>query len=540
VVGRVAGAMRGARGVLPLVAVALTACGRTGLFVIPQENAEDAGTSDAGTQDDGSADVVEEPLAPSDVRGQVVIHYTTDTGVEDRPVDLTKVAIEAYAELAQGGFARVTGSGASDGTFLVPQVPGGPFLLRLGSTVLVHPARQVSFESYTAGRPNATVNHPGFYFPLTLDGLSPWESLPSDLQQLVLLSSNAGCVAPLLLGTFLQVGATSMQNDLAVSQQAPTIDAMQGDHAVIAQFTQQEQPNASGDYYVNQLTGSLDVPSPELSAPSPQALQGTLQPVAFDQHVTVNLNLPAFEAQSADLVPNGTPRAFFVEIYAYANTPSPARTRLRDFGFGEVGFGDPVRPSEVGWPLVGLGVPWRTVGAFPLTFGNPFPGWSTWVKAEYGAQGTIAMPLPDGGTSDVPVSQGSVVHFARLSSLAQGSIAPMLTPPRDIRIDGADAFAGAGHVSASPTFTWTGATSLDPAFDGGTISYGLTVTPLSGDPTATSLTFLTTETRVTIPPELLTPGTLYNANVSARAIPGQDPSNPAYDLASVWTGLFSP
>jgi hypothetical protein len=276
VVGRVAGAMRGARGVLPLAAVALAACGRTGLFVIPQENAEDAGTSDAGTQDDGSADVVEEPLAPSDVRGQVVIHYTTDTGVEDRPVDLTRVAIEAYAELAQGGFARVAGSGASDGTFLVPQVPGGPFLLRLGSTVLVHPARQVSFESYTAGRPNATVNHPGFYFPLTLDGLSPWQqssvqSSPSE-DQLVLLSSNAGYVAPLLVTPWPVTGATSVQNALAVSQQAPSIDAMQGDHAVIVQCTQQEQPNASGQYYVGQLTGYLDVPSPEFSVPSPQAL----------------------------------------------------------------------------------------------------------------------------------------------------------------------------------------------------------------------------------------------------------------------------
>jgi hypothetical protein len=257
--------------------------------------------------------------------------------------------------------------------------------------------------------------------------------------------------------------------------------------------------------------------------------------------VTVNLNLPAFEAQSADLAPNGKPLAFHVEISAYANTLSPAGARVRDFGFGDLGFGDPQRfTTEVGWPLVGLSVPWRTIGAFPLAFGNPFPGWSTWVRAEYGAQGTMAMPLPDGGTVEVPTNGSSVVHFAPLSSLAQVSITPMLTPPRDIRIDGADAFAGAGQVSASPTFTWTGATSLDPAFDGGTISYGLTIFPMFGDSTALSLTFLTTETRVTIPPELLTPGTTYLAGLGARAVPGKDPSNPAYDLVSVWTASFSP
>jgi hypothetical protein len=532
VVGRVAGAKRGARGVVLLVAVAVgvavAACGRTGLFVAAdQENVEEAGTD----ADAGAADVLPETTAPSDVRGTLVIHYTTDTGVEDRPVDLTTVTIEAYAELAQGGFAQIPGNGSPDGSFIVPQVPGGPFSLRVGSTVFVHPARQLTLGSYTAGRPNATnVEYPGFFVPLTLDGLSPWESLPQDAYQLVVLSSNAGCVAPVYLRPWPDVGATSMQNVLAVSQQAPAIDAMQGDHASIAQFTQQQQPNDFGDYYVSQLTSYLDVPSPEIGSPSPHAIQGTMQPVAFDQHVTLNLDLPAFEAQAGALAPAGKPRIFSVEVSAYANALSPARAR-------DLAFGDPQRFTEVGWPLVGFGAPWRTVGAFPLAFGNPFPGWSTWVEVDYDVEGTFAAALPEGGTFPAQVL-GSVVHFAPVTSPAQVSITPMLIPPRDIRIDGADAFAGAGQVSASPTFTWTAATSLDPAFDGGTIAYALTLAPIFDATQALSFTFLTTETRVTIPPELLTPQTTYGASLSARAVPGQDPSNPAYDAVEVSTAPF--
>jgi hypothetical protein len=99
------------------------------------------------------------------------------------------------------------------------------------------------------------------------------------------------------------------------------------------------------------------------------------------------------------------------------------------------------------------------------------------------------------------------------------------------------AFAGAGHVGASPTFTWTAATSLDPAFDGGTIDYTLLITS-EFDPNDPGLIFVTSETRVTIPPELLTPQTTYGASLSARAVPGQDPSNPAYDAVEVSTAPF--
>jgi hypothetical protein len=516
-----AGARRSGKGVLLLVAVA--ACGRTGLFVLGQDREEEAGT-DAGT-----ADVLVEPSGPGDVRGQVIVHYTTDTGVEDRPADLSSVTIETYTELAQGGFARIPGTGAADGTFVVPAVPEAPFPLRLGSTVFVHPARMLVLGSNTAGRPNAKIDYSGIAFSLDLDGLSPWQPLPQwDLFQLVVLSSNAGCEALLFLNPPPQVGSTSLQNVAAQAQASPSVDAMQGDRASIAQFT--SLPNTGGGYYVAQLTRLFDIPSPELSFPSPNPIRGSMQPVVADQQVTVNLDLPAFEAHFPELAPGAKPKYFTVAVSAYANTLSPARTLYPRFG-------DAQRLPEVGWPLVGLGVPAGTAGAFPLAFGNPFRGWSTRVEAAYQTVASITIPDPEGGTANVPLP-GFFQHFASLASLADVSITPMITPPGDIRIDGADAFAGAGHVSASPTFTWTAATSLDPAFDGGTIVYELDVGPVF-DMTVPSFSFVTTEARVTVPPELLTPGTAYGAGLGARAVAGQDPSNPAYDSVYVSTAPFS-
>jgi hypothetical protein len=498
-----------------LLVALVVACGRTGLFVLSRADVEEAGT-EAGT-----LDAVSEPTtSASDVSGQVIVHYATDTGVEDRNVDLTGVTIEAFAEVSLGDFARITGIGRSDGSFLVRDVPVGSFLLRIGTTVFVHPARQLVLPIYRAGRANATPVV-GNTVTLNVDGLSPWQ--PALLFELVISSSNAGCEEGVSPIPGPQIGSTSIQGAIAPILLCATVDAMQGDRASLIQYTQ--RTDSSGASYT-QLSRILDVPSPELGVQLSSVVQGTMRPVVPDQQVTANLDLPAFEAYFPELAPAAKHSTFFVDVAAYAHPPPPALAP-------SLPFLEHQRLPVVEDRLLALGVGAGVVGAFPLTFASPFPGWTTWVETSYTVEATWTIGGADGGTG-LPL-YGQFYRLAPLPSLDHGPVTPMLTPPRDIRIDGADAFAGAGHVNPSPTFTWTAATSLDPDFSGGTIRYELDLEPV-GDPTG--FTFVTVEPQVTVPPQLLKAGATYVAHLDARAVAAPDLANPAFDYVAVSTAPF--
>ena len=503
-------------------------CGRTGLFVPPPPQPVTAGP-DASAVDAAS----EPPSGASDVRGQVIAHYTWDTGVADEGVDLTGVTIEAFAELAQGGFAAVQGSGGTDGRFVVPQMPDGAFLLLVGMTVLVHPARDVTLPVYVAGRPDSTMEGPGIEVNLDVLGLAPWEQQDPPIFQLQIFSSNAGCEASVFgFQPPPPVGATELTGVLGNINTWVGIDAMKGDRATLGQYDVQSSSR--------RLVRTLDLPSPELTGPV-GAIQGTFEAVAPDQQATISWDFPAFQSYLAQLAPGAQGTSANASIEAYANTLQPALAPYLFFL--------PIReqrPGSVGATLVGGSRNAWSGAPIALSFGNPFPGWSEWVSIYLQASATTSIPDDEGGTTSTLLI-GDVAHFGPISALGTHPLEPRLTPPSDVRIDGADAFAGAGQVSASPTFTWTPAKSLDPQFDGGTIDYVLTVSPVfssaiapdSGRAQPQQLYFFTSDPRVTIPPQLLTPGSTYLASIMTRAVAGPDLSNPAVDSVGISTAPFS-
>jgi hypothetical protein len=513
-----------------VLACAAVACGRTGLFVLPSQ---EAGVDAGATQDASRVEADAPASTASDVRGQVVVHYSTDTGVVDQGFDLTMTEIVAYAELGDGGFDEVAGSGSADGTFVVPQVPEGAFDLRIGTTVLVHPGRNVVVPFYAAGRPDAVPQYMGATGRLDIDNVAPWQStFPDYVFALLVFSSNSATVGILggSFGSQTGEGATSIQaTEVAMTLDNSTIDSTRGDHATFVQFNARNPDGGLGteQYFVR----SMELPDPMFGGGLPPfSIAGSLQTVAPTGAVPTAWDGPAFLSYVPRLAPSATKTTRGLSVQALANTQPPGISLPVQL---------PMRPRFFGWGLVGLGVDAQET-QFPstLSFGNPFPSWSQWVYAVLDVTTTLTATDLDGGSFSVVATSG----FARLTPIAAfgpGPLEPTLTPPGDVRIDGADALSTLPPVGATPTFTWTAATSLDPAFDNGRIAYLIELTPITALAGVSSYLFSTDETHVTVPPDLLQPGVRYYASVEALASPGADPANPAYDTATVTTATFA-
>lgn len=511
-----------------VLAWAAVACGRTGLFVFPPEEGTDAATTpDArNTGPDAPAPDV------SDVTGNVVVHFSTDTGVVDQGLDLTSTDIVAYAELGDGGFATVNGTGNADGSFVVRAVPNGPFQLRVGTTVLVHPPRSVVVDYYAAGRPDATFEYVGADLgAVHVDNVAPWQPwYPYNIGELMILSSNAASTGLLAFKPDPPPGATSIDViNAELTLDYAAIDSTRGDRATLVQWNTRNDAGSIGTESL--FVRAMDLPNPMFGMYQSFTIAGTLQPVPASQTISTAWDSPGFLVYAPRLAPGGATATRGMGVVAAANAQPP-------------GVSLPVfianRRRTYGSLLVNLIADANDTGTpSTLSFGNPFPSWSLWAYAAFDVTPTLTAPDIEGGTYSTKPKAG-FTRFTPLASFGASPLEPMLTPPGDVRIDGADALGALPPVGATPTFTWTAAMSLDPAFGGGRLTYVVTLQPMTSDPDVSSYLFSTGETHLVVPPGRLQQGVSYYATVEALASPGSDPANPAYDTATVVTSVFTP
>lgn len=104
--------------------------------------------------------------------------------IDERPEDLTAVDLAAYAPDADGGaLVRYPGTGAADGTFVIPDVPMGPYYLEIARTPIERRRRVdvywlashvVDLGTSEAGGPLDDDAPAPTTIQLMMDGLAPW------------------------------------------------------------------------------------------------------------------------------------------------------------------------------------------------------------------------------------------------------------------------------------------------------------------------------------------------------------------------------
>ena len=443
--------------------------------------------------------------------------FIKDNGPVNVPFDLTQATIEAFVATGDGGVQRYPGVGTAQGTFSIADVPPGEYLLHFKpqqaprDTFYTTTAHVLDMSGYFAGRPD--VVPAGANTTVTISGtnLEAWNSNASDLQ---ITSSNAGVWA-----FNLQRSATSGQpadNDTTLTNlvvpwdQAGSpvlVNAAAGDQTYVTELSPQ---SVDGGAAYASLTRAMSSTTFSIASDAGATLSGAFTTVAQTKTFSSTWKHGDFDALATQVNPGATPA-------------------------GPHGFTIDAHPWGVnrGSMLVAPGYPdlmIYTSGAtgdepLSLSYGNPYP--SSWgefggVGASYGT--TVAIPLDDGGLAGPLPVGGSIYVIDKVSAIGS-TLKPSISPPRNPKIAGRDAFAVQKNVGTSPTISWDApsvgtATFMLVVIDEVRINGAGNTRFKPGVPTVVIGAIVT---RVTLPPGVLVAGHWYVAHISAVSMPNADP-----------------
>ncbi|MBM7118848.1 Ig-like domain-containing protein [Archangium primigenium] len=467
------------------------------------------------------------------VRGKRDWRHVHGNGPATRVADdLSTREIGAWVPTPDGtGYTWSAGQGASDGTFSIPQVPGGFFLVRFGDQYLWTDQRRLDFSEPKLGRADLTLEEEPFPITLELAGLSPWR--PGDDLRLYAPGAGVG-FAGLQACSFEDFGwpaegATTFSGGAdfptfmeSCGLRPPRFDAR--DTLYLDQLVARTEPGTGLLY--QELRRSTRVQGPVRAPGAPLQVQGTLVP------------LPLIER---DLIF----RASLFEPLALAAHPSATLSgQVATLGLQADAHDTGI--ANTGWPDIASAETPSRRGDFTAHFqyGNPYP--STWTPFAYtlvGARVAYTLELPGGGTtSPVNVTTSLAVREA-LPATGPLTIQPRVGPAQNLALNGVSATGRRTDVGFTPLVSWTPhaidttthyQVRLQRFVFFGTYAYREHVATLS-----------TSATQVRLPPGLLVAGERYLLQVVSTFAPAKDANNPFDDslvryTASALSGVFSP
>ena len=423
------------------------------------------------------------------------------------PQDLSGRDLELLL-LKGSGFERRAAVPVSGGSVCFRDVPeGADYYLRSDTTYYLGQTRRFNLSVNRTGRPD-TVTSASTQTPVRLDltGLQPWraDAPPGEGSRLQVVSGEVPLMASLSFPKPPPVaGATQAQGLEARASSRdgalPVLEGDKGDRLYVHQLDLVEDGTLPGGAPLKYRTvvRSLHAPARSFTPDGDSALvlSGELQTV----------RQASFSPQWA--------LSEFTRWRAAVNPDAEAR--VGRFDVLPVSFG--VSAGRVGdqGELFTLLVPGGEDGdiARRFTYGNPYPG--TWGMVGSASYTFVAStPVVVGDQTYRP--SGTVLVMNRLSTLTSEAIVPGITPPRLLRIDGADAATVRAVTSTQPVVSWR-----DP-FAGMVGSYQVEFIKLGAEATdSPTVSFYVTSDRLQVrpPPGALEAGSTYYVRVTADSSP---------------------
>jgi hypothetical protein len=325
--------------------------------------------------------------------------------------------------------------------------------------------------------------------PLTLSvaGLEPWAA--GDLFEAY---SATALVAMMPFGapgaTGIPEGSTGWSAATTIAT-TPLPDAAQGDVVRVFQAKSAALgPTAS--YVAASSAGVVD--DGTLTAAGPNAWTATLSPIVEKGAFTSSWPAPLYEANLADMGPGAIVQNHKIGVTA-ASRPEPLVPPFMGTYMGTTGPALLVARAGAGFAGAELA---------GLEFGRFLP----WPWTEYrDVRMSARVSLVVGGTTYF--IRPSVSRMEPLAT-APLDAAPLVTPPRDLRVNGLAANVALAGVGTGPTLSWS------PPALGTPTSYLVRVQQLPGF--ALVVSARTAGTSLRIPDGVLAPGSTYFAWVTAR------------------------
>lgn len=427
------------------------------------------------------------------VTGTVVNRYFLESGQSiERPMDLSTTPVRALV-WSGARWTTYPGTGGPDGSFTVSGVPPGPFVLGVGSSYVQTKARTLDFGTEIAGRADATpaaVSDQPDVINGSLQNLAPGD--PGDLVVLADINANGwGFAGP------PPTGATSFTFETS-SWRGALVDGSNGDilHAY--------QTRTTGPHEQSVIIRHAAVSGIEQHHGTTQ-VSATLADVPLSESLTLEFRGSEFAAQAPAISPNyGTPEVYLSLMTAPGASEVPAILNATSSQF--LG----AAPCLL---CLSLSAP-ADVTLNSVAYGNPFPAaWGTTVTAY-----EWAIPSYPPGSQNW-WAPGAVAVTMPLAEALASPIRPGVSPVRDLRIAGQDAFGTVVGTGLFPQISW------NPPALGAPSAYKVRV--WSAQPCAhrtawgctPDATVVTTETSIVMPPGVLTAGAQYQVVVTAEVSP---------------------
>lgn len=436
------------------------------------------------------------------------------------PIDWTKVSLTPGALIPQtdGSFQTVQGTGSSDGTFSIPNIPGGYYWLKVGITAFWTSSStfDLGLDTNTAAPASVAANTTTTGMHFNLSGLDPLQAGDEvaflwDLWPPFSLPTTAGNPAG---GTTLSITGLVTSN-IDFSQSAPafllqyepesvgTLSALRlGTEATLPDLSfvngvsntvnqaLVQTPQSSFDLNVKGSAWAALVSNAGPSLPNVESTEFEVTSQAFmtggNVQAIVGMDIPllveALPSSSTllGILPRASstvcPALSLLTIQGFASTPVEPPI-LTDEDFGIVQYGD---PFPTAWPRVFTFCQTATV---PISL----PGFATPASFE----------LVNEQSSFVPTSP----------------ITPLISQVLNPTINGATIFSPASVAPAGVTLQWTAPSGQPPTGYKITAFIPYTLPNSGGQTYLPGLTFYTTKTSVLLPP--LQAGKTYVFSITA-------------------------
>jgi hypothetical protein len=450
-----------------------------------------AGAVSCGSENSGSGS----PEAPfNGVKGTYLNTYIWGVSEATAP-PIEGISVAALVPQPSGGYTTIEGSFYEDGTFEIPGVPPGSYLLKIQSDGAAPyfywtKERVIEVGYLYANRPDTrpvTISPTSMVFEV--GGMSPWQ----ETDVIEILSQGAGAFG---LPFFeLTPGVTSLEGasfDAFEMFPGNLIDGSKGDLLYVTQLVTRD---AGGAPYTS--IGKVFTPPPfSMQDGQPTTLTGSFSDVP-QKTLSVDWKRSAFGALAKDVHPSAALfDSSFSLVAEYGGTSRITAT---------------IPPA-----LLSFSGDSETVTDFAgeLSYGNPFP--SAWgLVATASASFSLSVMLP--GADASKLLTGEVYCSTLLGDKSSLTLLPGLGPVEDILVNGkptADWLTGAG---LAPTVSWS------PPAMGTAARYRVVLRRL--DPNAPNAgtsfvgSFSTAETSIALPEGLLGAGNYYYIRVFADEAP---------------------
>jgi len=435
------------------------------------------------------------------VTGTQIGHYKNGP----KPTDLSVVTVAAYVP-SGSGYTMISGSGTSSGTFTIPNVPAGFYLLQLGIDLVVTSNSTVNADYNVDERNNIVPADQNTTVTFDLTNINVWQT--EDILEMVCTNNGAINIFSEAAGQNTFTGTYEYYGALS--------DGSQGDQNFILQLITQNV----GGHIFNALGRGFLPPKFTQQQGSDTPINGKMSVVPQTHTFEANVNGADITAQTLASNPNVVFTGTGIYLDAYPGSLKKGENTST--------------PDLVAYDTYG-DQPLLTTNADlgPVAYGDPFPAssWPLFVVYGWSAQVDYVAPGASNGTAIVPFNIG---YNTKLPS-ATSPIKPLVGAATSPRINGGNFFTDTTGVGLTPTLKWSAPTVGTASF------YEIDIFRLTNNNGNTMKALiaqvLTPATSFTVPQGLMTSGSGYVFRVRTWYAPGVNFAKTPYMIGPVFAAV---